>query len=293
MTRPRKKVATLIETRSKTHIVVGAYATIAGIVSAASIFVGTFSTDLNNLYHATIFGVEVTESFYLAPNGDTVHYRLCQSEELDRSRDYPAILFSPGYDINWDRWTYWCIRSAQNDYVVMMKDRPGERPIENQGEIEAGLAHLRSFPIVDPERVMLGGSSYGNREIQNYVTAVPDDIEGYFNISGYNEVQKMSVPGSFTPHEAKVLVLSGGGEQPPNQRDCDADGRTWTDAFVSKLNEDGRGNRVVAEKHFDQPTYGCVHHGFMWDYDSKATKEAAWMIAGFVEYIVGRGPTPL
>lgn len=293
MKRSRKQTLTLTQTPIKTHVVVGAYATIAGLVSAASLFVGTFSTILNNSYQASIFGVNVTEGSYLAPSGDTVNYRLCESKNLDQSRDYPAVLFSPGYDINWDRWTYWCVQTARKDYVVMMKDRPGERPIDNQGEIEAGLAHLRNFPIVDPDRVMLGGSSYGNREIQNYVLEQPEDIEGYFNISGYNEPQQMSLPGSFSGHDAKVLVLSGGGEQPPEQRDCDADGYAWTTAFVEKLEQDGRENRLVAEKHFDMETYGCVHHGFMWDYDSKAAKEAAWMIQGFVEYIIGKGPTPL
>lgn len=267
---------------------------LASLASSLSILGGVGANiagqEMNNFYAAAKADVKVVDGTYDVPqNGSVVHYRACYPREMIEGATYPAVLFAPGLTIRQDYWTPWCIFSAQNDYIVLIKDRPGARPIDNLYEVEAGIDFLRSIAYIDNDRVMMGANSYGNRETQNYVLTHQGDIPGYFNISGYNDPEKYITPGSYQNHKSSVLVLSGGGET-IDTKDCDSEGYEWTSNFTEKLlqeNPEMLWNRVA----FDADTYGCTPHGYMWDPELPATQESARLIAEFMNAMVGRGPT--
>lgn len=267
---------------------------LASLLSSLSILGGVGANlagqEMNNVYLASRANVKVVDGTYDVPqNGSVVHYRACYPRDMLEDAKYPALLFAPGLTVRQDNWTPWCIFAAQNNYIVLIKDRPGERPIDNLYEVEAGIDFLRSIAYIDDDRVMMGASSYGNRETQNYVLTHPGDIPGYFNISGYNDPEKYLTQGSYENHDSSVLVLSGGGEV-IGSKDCDANGYEWTSNFTEKLlqeNPEMLWNRKV----FDAETYGCTPHDFMWDPSLPATQEAARLITEFLNAMIGRGPT--
>ncbi|MBI2426996.1 MAG: hypothetical protein HYV34_04050 [Candidatus Kerfeldbacteria bacterium] len=274
--------------RTYTNLFIGVTSMFGSFSILVGMGMGFYGQELNNIATARKYGVEIVEGTYDVPDGDVVHYRACLPKNRPEGARYPGVLFAPGIDINWEHWTPWCVALAHHDYITLMKDRPGDRPIENTQEIEAGLAFMRSVPEIDPTRVALGGSSYGHREVMNYILEHPDDIPGYFNISGYNDPQKMQTAGSFETHTAQVLVMSGGGEDLGG--DCDQQGFEWTSEFTQKL-LDERSESLWYRKVFDAETYGCTPHGYMWDPRHPATAESAKLILQFLEEIIGQGPT--
>lgn len=117
-----------------------------------------------------------------AEDGTVLHYSLMRPKGLAEGERWPAIVFVYGGPLaqtvrnQWagDRGGFPQIL-ARNGYVVFTLDNRGmanrgkafEDPVyRNMGHVEvtdqvAGVAHLKSLPFVDPERIGIYGWSYG------------------------------------------------------------------------------------------------------------------------------------
>ncbi len=230
--------------------------------------------------------VRIVYGTYTVPHG-TVHYRACIPKKLEEGKAYPSLFLAPGLTIQFQNWMPHCTLLAERNYVAMMIDRPGSKYDEWLTEVEEGIELLKSMPFTDDDRVDAMGSSFGFQSISYYALRHPNEIQGYINDSGYNNpwVMQDSLANVDTP----ALVLSGGGEYQENVKDCDRDGFSWTTAFTEKLrteNPDALWKRMA----YDETTWGCTRHGFLWSPDLPATKNAIHQILDFLEATVGHGP---
>jgi pimeloyl-ACP methyl ester carboxylesterase len=261
-----------------TNLIVGLTTMISGgAVGIALLF---------TLFNISGESAQIVYGSYAVPHG-TVHYRACIPKQLEEGKQYPSLFLAPGYTIQHDRWTPHCVLLAERDYITMMIDRPGSKYSEWLTEVEEGIAFLKSMPFTDDNRVDAMGSSFGNQAISYYALLHPDEIQGYINDSGYNNPWVMQ--DSLAEMDVPTLILSGGGEYRENIKDCDRDGYTWTTAFTEKLlaeNAAALWKRIA----YDQKTWGCTRHGFLWFPELPATQDAVRQILDFLEVTVGKGP---
>lgn len=139
---------------------------------------------------------QITVGTLLADDDSTtLYYRLVLPTDFDAGRKYPAVVYlynGPHAQMVTEGWNYavrgWDIHMANLGYVVFTIDgRGGERRgltfeqaiWHNLGHVEGrdqmrGVAHLRSLPYVDSDRIGIHGWSYGGFMTTYMMTHYPE-----------------------------------------------------------------------------------------------------------------------
>lgn len=115
-------------------------------------------------------------------NGERLHARLIKPGRFDSRQRYPVIVYlynGPHVQLVTDSWLggapLWMLHAAERGYLVFTVDGRGsawrgrafEQAVHRRlGEVELqdqlhGVAHLRSLPYVDPDRMAVHGWSFG------------------------------------------------------------------------------------------------------------------------------------
>lgn len=235
------------------------------------------------------YNVEMSNGSYTTRSGSSVPYRMCKSRELENSYRYPAVLFAPGLEVHLDRWTPDCIRWASAGYVVVMKGRVGENYGQWEEEVAAAMDGLQRSPHVDDSRIAMIAESFGGQETQSYALHHPSEVAAYVGISTYNSPDVMR--DALYDFDIPTALFSGGGETPPFHQTCDLDGLTWTSTFREKFLAE---NPEYFRFHqiYDEKTYGCVTHGFMWQFGTPAEVDAVEGVIEFLDAEIGHEPVP-
>lgn len=232
------------------------------------------------------YNVEIEDGHFDTPHGQ-VSYRMCYSRTIEEGWQYPSSLLAPGLKIRLDYWALDCARIADAGYVMFMKGREGHNFTELETEVERAIQTMREFDFIDDDRIAAIASSFGNQEIQSYGVDHAEDLKAYVAISTYNNPFVMR--NSLANFDIPTLLLSGGGEEPPLQRSCDHDAFVWSGEFASKLEYENP-EYYLGWKAFDMETYGCVQHGYMWDFGSPAEEESIQHILRVLDDFLEREP---
>lgn len=233
------------------------------------------------------YNVDMSNGTFTTRSGVSVPYRMCKSRDLTTDYRYPAVLFAPGLEVHLDRWTPDCIRWASEGYIVVMKGRLGENYGQWEEEVEAVMDGLQNSAHVDDSRIAMIAESFGGQETQSYALHHPSEVAAYVGISTYNSPEVMR--DALYDFDIPTALFSGGGETPPFHQDCDLDGLTWTSALADKFRSE---NPDYFRYHqiYDEETYGCVTHGFMWQFGTPAEVATMEAIIEFLDAEVGREP---
>ncbi len=282
--------ATLVQTRlqtvSKVNTAVRVMA-VASFLAAASAFLAVnFESDINNWYTGSRLNVTIVDGTYATDHGE-VPYRLCYAKDINIAMKYPSVLFAPGETINMNRWTVDCARLAEQGYVTFMKGRTGENYPEWEEEVAKAVQTMKTFSFVDGRRIAAIASSFGNQEIQSYGIDHANDFQSYIALSTFNNPHVML--GSLETFDIPTMLLSGGGEEPEGARDCDHDAYIWSQEFSEKMQNENP-KYYIDWKAFDKETYGCVIHGYMWDFGSPAEEESLEIILQVLSATIGTEP---
>ncbi len=287
----RTRATTRVKLNSTLRVYV--FTNAAFSIAAAGLALGLvfFGQSWNNTYLSRVSDVTITDGVYAAPDGD-VPFRMCAPENIKRDFQYPTVLFAPGQTIQLDYWTPHCIYLANKGYIVFMKSRIGENYGQWQEEVDAAVEYLTVLPEVDETRIAAMANSFGAQEIQSSGVSNSSQFKAFIDDSGYNNPQVMREDRSLSRFDIPTITLSGGGERPEGQRDCDYDGFTWTSAFADKFRQENP-DYFESQNIFTMEEYGCVRHGYLWDYRSEASGEARRIIVNFLDETLGREPTPI
>lgn len=282
--------STRVQSRVKTTSAVNTAVRViafGSVFAAASAFAAvSFKSDINAWYMGQRLKVNIVDGTYPTDHGE-VPYRLCYSKNTNETMKYPSILFAPGQTVNITRWTVDCARLADQGYVTFIKGRTGTNYPEWEEEVTKALQTMKTFAFIDGERIAAIASSFGNQEIQSYGLENPRDFKSYIALSTFNNPWVML--GSLAPFDIPTMLLSGGGEEPIGERDCDHDAYVWSQDFSEKMQNENP-KYYIDWKAFDQETYGCVYHSYMWDFGSPAETESIAIILQVLSATVGTEP---
>jgi dienelactone hydrolase len=171
---------------------------------------------------------------------------------------------------------------------------------ERAGDIAAGLAHARTLPFVDGDRIALIGASHGGWAILEYLSMadhgqVPLTLERWPDDLGENPLQGIAAAVLFYPYcgqlsrasrrgwdsEVPVLFLLARGDAIANETDC------------LKVVEREAGRGLPIESH----VYEGVTHGFdqqekaplsLLEYDPETTADALARTGAFLDRAIGQ-----
>ncbi len=139
-------------------------------------------------------GVEVSNVTYLNYNDIPIRAKLLRPIEATQDDPMPGIVYIHGYQNNRETSDAYCIELARHDFVVLNIDAigrgnsgiPGDPDASDFDETYGGLtslAHLKSLPFVDADRVGMMGHSLGAE--MAYTIALEDPTVDALVISGF------------------------------------------------------------------------------------------------------------
>lgn len=145
--------------------------------------------------------VDVSNVQYTNFNGILIRAKLLKPVDASPAGRMPGIVYIHGYQNNRETSDAYCIELARRGFVVLEIDAIGRGNSGIPGELKnpdfdatyggkSSLAHLKSLPFVDPDRIGLMGHSLGAE--MAYAIAVVDPSVAGVVISGFAYKDKAS-----------------------------------------------------------------------------------------------------